>query len=113
MLRWKASSPLPPEFHFELEAGRDREFTASRLIYRGRDTATLVSGLLEGTHWYRVRVGGGEDSRPWSEPLRLEVHYIDRGRVWLLMGAGTLGFLATAGALLAGHRRVRLQRLEK
>jgi len=90
---------------FTLEQSRERGFPedATYVRYEGRDRASVLTGFAEGEYWFRVRAEGG----PWSEPLRLEVEYMERWILFSLVLAGLLVMAMTVTALLRGHFRYR------
>ncbi len=96
---------------FELQEATVAGFAEPQLQYRGRDTASFVAGLAEGSYFYRVRLVGDDEVGPWSEPLEVRVEYVNQGLVWTLLAAGMLGFVATAGTLFVSHRRAASARL--
>lgn len=108
----EASAEGDGDFVFVVEMAREASFAEARERYRGRDGATFVSGLPEGTYYYRVRAERGDAQGPWSEPLVVTVHYVDRTHVWALMAAGTVAFFATVGTLIVNHRRMSAKGLE-
>lgn len=92
---------------FRLEHARDAEFTDPLARYTGPDRASLVTGLEEGAHHFRVaRLSDeGPVAMVWSNPVRVSVEYVDARLVVFLMIVGSLLFFATVGAVLIGHRR--------
>jgi len=107
-----ADETLPAEAEFVVEQASTASFSDPREKYRGRDGATFISGLPEGAYFYRVRIETDERAGPWSEVLEVDVDYGNRTQVWVLMGAGTVAFLATVGTLIANHQRTSGERLE-
>lgn len=72
--------------------------------YAGPDTSTVRTGLAEGVHRFRVRaIDANGNPGPWSEPLAVEVAYMDRGRVKLLLVLGAVVVVSTIGTILHGH----------
>lgn len=72
--------------------------------YLVADHSSVLSGLPEGLHYFKVR-GLDAEGIPgvWSLPLEVEVSYMDAARVRLLMILGGLVVLITAAAILHGH----------
>lgn len=98
-LAWKADLDEVGQ-SFEVE----QEFSGERTIrYSGEDLGTVLTGLPEGD--FRFRVRGLEPVGDWSEPVMVKVKFMERGKVFLLMGLGFVVFFATIGTLLAGHFR--------
>lgn len=99
-LAWTAEGALSFELQEEVP-GAPGEFAPR---YTGPDASTVRSGLIEGTHRFRVRALDAEGAAgPWSEPLTVEVRYMDRGRVRLLLVLGAIVVLMTIGAIVHGH----------
>lgn len=75
-----------------------------KLRYEGPDISSVRSGMAEGTHVFRVRIidSNGEPG-PWSQPLTVEVKFMDAGRVRLLLILGGIVVIATVIAILHGH----------
>jgi hypothetical protein len=95
---------------FQLEASDDPSFDDGKLRYEGPDRASFVSGLPEGTTWFRVRaVGDDGTAGPWSDAVRVDVAYPERGQVVRFLVLGSIVFLATVTAVIVGHRRHRRQ----
>ena len=47
-LTWQPATAPDGALSFELQQSRDSQFSSPRIIYRGRDLASLVSGLPDG-----------------------------------------------------------------
>jgi len=91
---------------YEVRRSSGPGFEGSTLVYEGRDTATFVSGLPEGEHYFKVRskVEGGA-YRDWPDKaFVLTVEYIDGRLVAVLMSAGFVTFVAIVGTIIWGHR---------
>ncbi len=74
-------------------------FESSKLRYRGPDHGSVLTGFQEGSYFFRVRSEEGL----WSEVVEVNVKFIGRGYVILLMSLGGFVFVATVGTLLFGH----------
>lgn len=79
------------------------DFAHARTIYRGPERATVLSGRLDGTYYYRARADGG----PWTAPLVVEVRHHSLTTAFAYLGVGAVVFLATAALIVAGHLRHR------
>ncbi len=95
-LAWRAGEGAP----YELQMDTVPEFTTPRIVYRGADRASFVSGLPDGTYYCRVRSGNGA----WSPPLRLTVKHQSLVLAFSLFGIGATVFLLTAGMVVRGAR---------
>jgi hypothetical protein len=72
--------------------------------YAGPDASTVRSGLAEGIHRFRVRgLDALGNPGPWSEALVVEVAYMDRGKVRLLLVLGATVVIATVVVIVHGH----------
>ncbi len=98
-----------------LEEARDPGFTDSRIVYRGRDQATTLTGRRDGVYYYRLSsastasVGGrSEDGRPArrtdrsSVPLQVRVEHHSLLRALSVFAVGLAVFAATVRLVLAG-----------
>lgn len=92
---------------FELQQSQDENFGTVMILYRGPDLASFISGLPNGTFYYRVRAMTPDSTRvgDWSEPARVEVTHHSLNLALTLAGLGSLVFLATVGVIVAGSRR--------
>lgn len=84
----------------EVQRAGDAAFTKPQTVYRGTDAGTVVSGLAEGSHWFRIRLDGAS---AWSSPLQVEVEFFPRQHLFLLLGTGGIVVIATLTAIIAGH----------
>ncbi|MGE9268904.1 MAG: hypothetical protein ACQKBY_12480 [Verrucomicrobiales bacterium] len=98
-LKWEKEA----ETVVELEQAASADFSDPVPRYVGTDEGSVISGLPEGKHFFRLRAKGGE----WSEPLGVEVAFFPRGRLFLLLGIGGVVVLATVGAILGGALSVK------
>lgn len=85
---------------FELQQATAADFSDAKVRYHGPDRGSVITGLGEGTYFFRVRAEG---SKTWSAPVKVEVRYMDMGLVWALMGVGVFMFGATVTAIVRGH----------
>ena len=105
-LTWRE---LPAPWEVELQQSENPDFATVVERYAGRDTGSVLTGLPEGAHHFRLRVVHTDGTvGPWSDPVHVEVTFMDRGQLFLLLGLGGIVVLATAGAIVGGylnHRR--------
>lgn len=92
---------------YELQGSRDAAFAQPVVFYTGPDDRTFLSGLAAGDYFFRVRSVGGEVPGRWSEILAVEVDYVARWQVFLLVGVGLLCLVATVGIIVRGSWRMR------
>jgi hypothetical protein len=98
-LHWSAASS-----DVELAEIGDADAEDWKLIYRGPDRATVISGQSDRSRVYRVReINDGEVS-PWSEPVTVTVahHALSRALAFFILGA--VVFLATLALIVGGAR---------
>lgn len=104
LIEWTASSRGESQMEFELEKSLTPDFSQTRQIYLGPDTATFLSGLPNGDSWYRVRpVLNSTPAGPWSSPLQVSVAYPSWNLVGPLFGSGILVLLILLATVLTGH----------
>jgi len=87
---------------FELEQATGPAHEDARIIYRGSDTSTLISGLPDGEYRFRIRASG---DAAWSDEAVVVVEHHGLGRAFLffVLGAGVFTVLLLA---IAGGRRL-------
>lgn len=93
---------------FEIQQSFDADFSSAEMRDPGRDRAMFVSGLPEGSNYFRVRaidIEGEGAPGAWSEPVIVVVDYPDRNLVTGLFGVGLVVFIATVGSVIVGHLR--------
>lgn len=88
---------------YELQQSATADFSSFKTRYTGPDLGSVLSGLAEGEYHFRVRVA--EPQGDWSKPVAIEIKYIERWQVLLLLSVGVTVFVATIATLLAGHLR--------
>lgn len=87
-----------------LEQGVDADFTTPVVRYTGRDVSSVLSGLSEGGHYFRI---GSKDGRRWSAPVKVNVAFFPRDRLVLLLVLGGIVVLSTIGAILVGYAKTK------
>ncbi len=97
---------LPPSHTVELQQSDSADFSRAQTRYAGADAGSVLTGLPEGVHHFRVRaVGPAGTTGPWSEALAVDVTFMARGKLFLLLGLGGVVVLMTIGAILFGITR--------
>lgn len=105
-LTWSGDSAREPVY--TVQEAPSAEFHSTRTVYRGRNGATVLSGLPDGERYYRVRARYGDgEVTPWSEPVRVRVDHHPLSRAWTFFGVGAVVFLSTLGLIVAGGVRER------
>lgn len=104
---WATDSALPVGATYVFQRSRSPEFMDPVELYRGPDKGTHVSGLAGGTYYFRVYLEDASGAGPYGPILAVEVDYVDRARVTILMLVGFIVFLCTVGMVIGGHLRTR------
>jgi hypothetical protein len=105
-LSWTVADREDKDWRFEIQQSFVEGFDNAEIRNPGGDRSMFVSGLPDGTNYFRIRaVAAGGATGDWSEPLLVVVDYHGRGLVLTLFGVGCLVFVATVVTVLAGHRR--------
>lgn len=86
----------------ELQQAAGPEFEDAVTRYSGSDSASVLTGLAEGSHWFRIRDG---ESLEWSDPLRVEVDFVSSRTLKIYLLSGGLVVLLTVGAIVSGFIR--------
>lgn len=92
-----------------LEQSSLESFDDPFVRYTGTDTASVMSGLAEGTHYFRI---GRAESRQWSAPVAVMVEFFPRDQLALLLGLGSFVVLSTMGTIVIGWAKNRNPRNE-
>lgn len=97
---------------FELEEANDSLFDSSRDRYIGPDLATYLSGLENGSYYFRVRAltAARVIAGPWSEPIVVKVEHHSLKLAYSLFIIGGIVFLATLGVVIHGTRTKEIAR---
>ncbi|MCA9647376.1 MAG: hypothetical protein H6718_27100 [Polyangiaceae bacterium] len=105
-LTWGAEHQGGPEPTYQLQRSVDPAFSDPKTLYTGPDQGRYVSGLLDGSYYFRVRARQGDAAwSAWSKPQELVITHWPKTRALSLMGVGALVFLATAFVVLRGTAR--------
>ena len=97
-----ASKKFP---HFELQQATDEQFHTVKILYRGPDRASVVSGMADGDYYYRLRiVESTTASAGWSKPLLVRVRHHSIYKAWAFFGAGAFVFLTTLAFIVISVR---------
>lgn len=92
------------DLFFIVEQSTDSSFNNSKIIYSGRDRATYISGLKNGTYFFRIKIEGNDS---WADPVRLIVEHHDLKTAYILSVIGLTVFLATAVVLITGVNKTK------
>ena len=90
---------------FILEEGRDSEFSQKTILYRGPDTATLISGRPDGVYYYRIRDEQNTDPlNAWSNVTKVTVAHHPLSRAFMFFTLGAIVFVATLIMVIVGNK---------
>ncbi len=92
-LSWEFGGPAV------LEESSSADFGDARVVYRGQDQATTLTGRSDGTYTYRLRTGDG--SIP-SEPVQVDVEHHPLGRALAFFAVGLFVFAGTIVVVVRG-----------
>ena len=89
-----------------IEKSPNPDFTRPVTLYRGKDGATVITGLVDGEYHFRGRqeLPDGRFS-PWSDPVTLVVTHHTLTRAVTFFSIGAVVFLATLLLILFGAKR--------
>ena len=87
-----------------LQQAADPGFSQPVIRYEGADSGSVVTGLPEGVHYFRIGLVGSQE---WSEPIRVEVKFFERTTLAILLTIGGVVVIATVGAIVTGAVRSR------
>ena len=106
-LVWEVPGAEAEALVFQLEQADTVRFQDARVSYEGPDRGRFVTGLPDGSTFYRVRAKTGADAPygPWSEPVEVVVDYTPMRTVWILMAAGGLMALTLLVVVVTGRKR--------
>lgn len=83
-----------------LERSQSADFLQSAVRYRGPDRARFISGLPDGTYFFRVKAVNGK----WSAPVTVNVRHQSLDLALTLFGIGAVVFLLTVVLVVHGSR---------
>ena len=89
---------------FILEEAKDPTFSQATTLYRGPDTATLISGRSNGTYYYRIRNVQDDAHSDWSNVTKVEVSHHPLSRAFMFFTLGAIVFIATLVVVVLGSK---------
>jgi hypothetical protein len=105
-LEWQSGGEATsPEFMLEESVTED--FRDARVRYRGPHHASVLSGMADGTYFFRVRSRPSADTPwgAWSAPQRFTVEHHPLPLALVLFGMGAAVFGLTLVFLLVSSRK--------
>lgn len=102
-VHWEASGL----HEFQVESSQDPDFASTRRIYQGTHRAKVLSGLPNGSRYFRVRGRASSEGAwgPWSGTARFDVKHHSLLLATTLLVVGAAVFAATAGFLVRMSRK--------
>lgn len=110
-LTWRSAGEdvAASDFDFVLQEATNPTFADAEIYYRGPDMATYISGLPDGTYYYRVRLQDDTGRiSDWSQPIVVEVRHQSLSLAWFLFAVGGLVFGLTVAVVVSGTRKNRV-----
>jgi hypothetical protein len=86
---------------FELEQATGPDHADARIIYRGSDTSTTISGLSDNSYRFRIRAEGAET---WSDEAVVVVEHHALSRAFLFFALGAAVFVVLLLAIARGRK---------
>ena len=86
---------------FELEQATGPDHADARIIYRGSDTSTTISGLSDNSYRFRIRAEGAES---WSDAAVVVVEHHALSRAFLFFALGAAVFVVLLLAIARGRK---------
>lgn len=97
-------SPSVGQVH--LQQGLDRRFNAPSTLYRGNDSASVITGLVDGDYYYRGRLERPDGTfSDWSPMVTVTVSHHSLPRAFSFFLLGLIVFVATLLLIISGARR--------
>lgn len=94
-LEWEGAEPV------ELEQATAPGYQDARILYRGSDTRTTISGLPDGEYRFRIREAGASE---WSDEAVVVVEHHGLGRAFGFFALGAGLFLVLILAIANGRK---------
>jgi len=103
-LTWEA----PKNTSIHIQQSRTENFQQAITLYRGNDTGTTITGLKDGTYFFRVGTDTGtKGDIAWEEATQLKVQHHPLTRAFGFFAVGVVVFLATLALIVTGSRRLK------
>lgn len=100
-LIWALEKKNNEKNEYILEVSKNKDFTGSKIIYKGPNEAEYITGLNEGIYYYRVKSNHSD----WSKTLTLTVKYKSLKLAWALFSIGAVVFISIVLFILIGNRK--------
>jgi len=99
-LTWEKSEGA----EIELQQASESDFGDASTRYQGTDPGSVITGLAEGVHYFRIRETSSED---WSQALEIRVEFFPQAKLWVLLSLGAAVVLATTATIMTGYFKTR------
>ncbi|MGD8741975.1 MAG: hypothetical protein PVH46_01000 [Granulosicoccaceae bacterium] len=99
-LRWQAQQAIS---EYVLQESTNKDFTTAKIIYRGSDTATVISGKPDNIYFYRV--SDRYNPANTSNTLKITVAHHPLRDAFAFFTVGAVVFIATLLLILRGNRQ--------
>jgi hypothetical protein len=97
-------SPTDGQVH--IQQALERNFLTPATLYRGIDSASVITGLVDGDYHYRGRLERADGTfSDWSPTLDITVEHHSLSRALAFFLLGLVVFLATLLLIILGARR--------
>jgi uncharacterized protein (DUF2141 family) len=87
-----------------IQQSRTENFREPVMLYQGNDTGTTITGLKDGSYFFRIGTDNNGDI-DWGEPKQLQVAHHSLTRAFGFFAIGVVVFLATLALIVTGSRR--------
>ena len=106
-LNWAEPGDRDLLWQFELQYAGSGDFADPIELYRGPDLARYLSGMPNGSRFYRIRAIHPEtqETSPWSDTVEVKVEHQSLTLALSLAGLGAIVMLLTAGVVIVGSLR--------
>ncbi len=100
------SWPVIQQASVVVQKSQDPNFAQATTLYRGSDTASVITGLVDGEYYFRARSEYPDGSfSAWSKTLSLSVEHHSLTKATLFFALGGIVFLATVLLITFGAKR--------
>lgn len=89
----------PQEGVIELQQSLMFDFKEAETLYSGHNDSFFLSGLQNGTYYYRIKADNGV----WSDALTLQVKHHSFEKAWLLFAIGIMVFGSIVWVIIRGE----------
>jgi hypothetical protein len=90
---------------FQLLESREPQFIRPRVLYKGPDLGSHISGKANGDYYYRVIAFKDNGDVIISNDVKVTVQHHSLTRAFLFFGIGAVVFIATLIVIVIGNRR--------